>query len=105
MRAVFWAILAIAAVSGPVLARNPVQNPAQVAPTGEWRVADGSALIRVVDCGTALWGVVAWERKSGRDVHNPDPALRRRPPHPRPVLAAAEDAERTAFDVQGVGAA
>lgn len=84
MRAVFWAILAIAAATGPVLARNPAQN--RTGPTGEWRVADGSALIRVVDCGNALWGVVAWERKSGRDVHNPDPGLRRRSTLGMPVL-------------------
>jgi len=86
LRAVFWVILAIAAATGPIQARNSAQNPARTDPTGEWSVADGSALIRVVDCGNALWGVVAWERKSGRDIHNPNRALRRRPTLGMPVL-------------------
>ncbi len=85
MRAVIWAILAIGVATGPALAQNPARMP-DADPTGEWRVADGSALIRVVDCGNALWGVVAWERKTGRDIHNPDPALRRRPTLGMPVL-------------------
>ncbi len=56
------------------------------APTGMWRVADGKAVIRVVDCGNTLWGVVAWERKRGRDIHNPNPALRQRPTLGMPIL-------------------
>ena len=89
MKTAFWAILAIGVATVPALAQNPAQNSAQMPgadPTGVWRVADGGALIRVVDCGNALWGVVAWERNPGRDVHNPDPALRRRPTLGMPVL-------------------
>ena len=63
-------------------------------PVGEWRVADGSAHIRILDCGGALWGVVSWEKTPGRDSQNPDPAKRRRPTLGMPVLlhmaAAAE---------------
>jgi uncharacterized protein (DUF2147 family) len=55
-------------------------------PVGEWRVADGTAHIRVVDCGGALWGVVSWEKKPGRDTENPDPAKRKRPTLGMPVL-------------------
>ncbi len=85
LRAVLWAILAIGAATGPTLAQNSaVMQGAD--PTGLWRVADGKALIRVVDCGSALWGVVAWERKPGRDIHNPNPALRRRPTLGMPIL-------------------
>jgi uncharacterized protein (DUF2147 family) len=58
----------------------------QLGPVGEWRVADGSAHIRLVDCSGVLWGVVSWEETPGRDVHNPDPALRDRPTLGLPVL-------------------
>jgi uncharacterized protein (DUF2147 family) len=55
-------------------------------PVGEWRVADGSAHIRIVDCGGVLWGVVSWEKTPGRDRQNPDPAKRSRPTLGMPVL-------------------
>ncbi len=56
-------------------------------PVGEWRVADGKAHIRIVDCSGALWGVVSWEKRpGGRDTNNPHPALRRRPTLGMPVL-------------------
>ena len=85
MREVFLALLAACVTAGAAAAQSPAQNPAKD-PTGEWRVADGKARIRVVDCGEALWGVVAWEKKPGRDLHNPDPALRRRPALGLPIL-------------------
>jgi uncharacterized protein (DUF2147 family) len=54
--------------------------PARAAePTGQWRVEDGSAVIKIDNCGGALWGVVAWERSPGRDDRNPNPSLRGRP--------------------------
>lgn len=55
-------------------------------PVGEWRVADGSAHLRIVDCDSVLWGVVSWEDTAGFDVHNPNPALRTRPTLGMPVL-------------------
>src|SRR6266478_4224235 len=30
-------------------------------PTGDWRVADGVANIRVAECNGSMWGAVAWE--------------------------------------------
>jgi uncharacterized protein (DUF2147 family) len=36
-------------------------------PTGDWRVEDGTAVIRIDNCQGALWGVVAWEKEPGRD--------------------------------------
>jgi uncharacterized protein (DUF2147 family) len=48
-------------------------------PTGEWRVANGLAVIRIDDCDGALWGIVAWEQQPGTDQHNPNPAERNRP--------------------------
>lgn len=59
---------------------------AQEGPTGIWRVEDGKALIRIVDCGGQYWGVVAWEKTPGVDSKNPNPALRSRPTLGMPVL-------------------
>ena len=56
-------------------------------PTGDWRVADGVANIRVAQCGGSLWGVVAWEQQpGGRDGNNPDPAKKSRPTLGMPIL-------------------
>jgi uncharacterized protein (DUF2147 family) len=44
-------------------------------PTGDWRTEDGSAIIRIDNCGGALWGVVAWEKEPGRDQRTGRPTL------------------------------
>jgi uncharacterized protein (DUF2147 family) len=49
-------------------------------PTGDWRVADGVANIRVAQCNGSMWGVVAWEKTpGGRDSNNPDVSKQSRP--------------------------
>lgn len=49
-------------------------------PTGDWRVADGVANIRVAQCYGSMWGAVSWEKKpGGRDENNPDVSKRSRP--------------------------
>ena len=75
------AICAAFAVSltGAVAAESPV---------GTWRVEDGKALIRIVDCGGKYWGVVAWEKTPGVDRKNPTPALLSRATLGIPVLLA-----------------
>jgi uncharacterized protein (DUF2147 family) len=56
-------------------------------PTGDWRVADGSANIRIAQCNGSMWGVVAWQRQpGGRDINNPDPSKRNRPTLGMPIL-------------------
>jgi uncharacterized protein (DUF2147 family) len=56
-------------------------------PTGDWRVADGVANIRVAQCGGSMWGVVAWEKQpGGRDSNNPDASKRNRPTLGMPIL-------------------
>src|SRR5215510_7971989 len=58
-------------------------------PTGDWRVADGVANIRVAQCNGNMWGVVAWEKvPGGKDSHNPDPARQGRPTLGMPILLA-----------------
>src|SRR3954471_2102461 len=49
-------------------------------PTGDWRVADGVANIRVAQCNGSMWGAVSWEKQpGGRDEHNPDASKKTRP--------------------------
>jgi uncharacterized protein (DUF2147 family) len=56
-------------------------------PTGDWRVADGVANIRVAQCGGSMWGVVAWEKEpGGRDKNNPEASLQSRPTLGMPIL-------------------
>src|SRR6266478_9250209 len=56
-------------------------------PTGDWKVADGVANIRVAQCNGSMWGVVAWEQTpGGKDAHNPDPARQSRPTLGMPIL-------------------
>jgi uncharacterized protein (DUF2147 family) len=56
-------------------------------PTGDWRVADGEANIRIAQCNGAMWGVVSWERDAGgRDVNNPDVSKKNRPFLGMPIL-------------------
>src|ERR1700722_6095410 len=76
-RTAFSAIL-LATGLAPALAADP---------TGDWRVADGVANIRVAECNGSMWGVVAWEKEpGGRDVNNPDLAKRSRPTLAMPIL-------------------
>src|SRR3954465_11361611 len=56
-------------------------------PTGDWRVADGVANIRVAQCNGSMWGVVAWEKTpGGRDTNNPDVSKQARPTLGMPIL-------------------
>jgi uncharacterized protein (DUF2147 family) len=56
-------------------------------PTGDWRVADGVANIRVAQCNGSMWGVVAWEKEpGGRDTNNPDVSKKNRPTLGMPIL-------------------
>src|SRR5436190_368857 len=56
-------------------------------PTGDWKVADGVANIRVAQCSGSMWGVVAWEKvPGGKDKNNPDVAKQSRPTLGMPIL-------------------
>jgi uncharacterized protein (DUF2147 family) len=56
-------------------------------PTGDWRVADGVANIRVAQCNGSMWGAVAWEKTpGGRDKNNPDVSKQNRPSLGMPIL-------------------
>ncbi|KRR01822.1 hypothetical protein CQ12_13305 [Bradyrhizobium jicamae] len=72
--------------SGIILATGV--NAARAAdPTGDWKVADGVANIRVAQCSGNMWGVVAWEKvPGGKDKNNPDAAKQSRPTLGMPIL-------------------
>src|ERR1700704_1535932 len=56
-------------------------------PTGDWKVADEVASIRVAECSGSMWGVVAWEKTpGGRDINNPDVSKQSRPTLGMPIL-------------------
>jgi len=56
-------------------------------PTGDWRVADGVANIRVAQCNGSMWGAVSWEKEpGGRDENNPDVSKQNRPTLGMPTL-------------------
>ena len=56
-------------------------------PSGDWKVADGVANIRVAQCNGNMWGAVAWEKMpGGKDKNNPDAAKQSRPTLGMPIL-------------------
>jgi len=79
-------IIRIVAYSGFFLAT--CFAPALAAdPTGDWRVADGVANIRVAECNGNMWGAVSWEKTpGGRDKNNPDASKQSRPSLGMPIL-------------------
>jgi uncharacterized protein (DUF2147 family) len=78
MRTVAYSGIFLAIGFTPTLAADP---------TGDWRVADGVANIRVAECNGSMWGVVAWEKTpGGRDKNNPDVSKQNRPTLGMPIL-------------------
>jgi uncharacterized protein (DUF2147 family) len=78
MRKVAYSTIILAAGLAPALAADP---------TGDWRVADGVANIRVAECNGNMWGVVAWEKVTGgHDTNNPDVSKQSRPTLGMPIL-------------------
>lgn len=78
MRKVIYSGMVIAAGLTPALAADP---------TGDWKVADGVANIRVAECNGNMWGAVAWEQvPGGRDKNNPDVSKQNRPTLGMPIL-------------------
>src|SRR6266700_5691037 len=72
--------------SGFFLATN-VTAALAADPTGDWRVADGVANIRVATCNGSVWGAVAWEKApGGKDSNNPDASRQSRPTLGMPIL-------------------
>src|SRR6266849_6216318 len=77
-------------------------------PTGDWKVADGVANIRVAECNGSMWGAVAWEKApGGRDKSNPDASKQSRPTLGMPILidmkkkAGADQWEGQVYNAKG----
>jgi uncharacterized protein (DUF2147 family) len=78
MRILAYSGLFLATGLAPALALDP---------TGDWRVAEGAAIIRVAQCDSSMWGAVAWEQTpGGHDTHNPDVSKQNRPILGMPIL-------------------
>ena len=78
MRIMLYSLIMLASGLGSARAADP---------TGDWRVADGVANIRVAQCNGSMWGVVAWEKEpGGRDTNNPDVSKKNRPTLGMPIL-------------------
>ena len=78
MRTLAYSGIFFAAGLAPALALDP---------TGDWRVADGVADIRVAQCNGSMWGAVVWEKTpGGRDSNNPDVSKQNRPTLGMPIL-------------------
>jgi uncharacterized protein (DUF2147 family) len=56
-------------------------------PTGDWRVAEGVANVRIAECNGDMWGVIAWEQEpGGHDKNNPDVSKKNRLTLGMPIL-------------------
>jgi uncharacterized protein (DUF2147 family) len=78
MRKVMYSGIVLTVGLAPALAADP---------TGDWRVADGVANIRVAQCNGSMWGAVAWEKTpGGHDANNPDVSKQNRPTLGMPIL-------------------
>ncbi len=70
-----------------ILSASFVTSALAESPVGEWLVEDGTARIRILPCGSSLWGVISWTKDTpGTDENNPNPALRNRSVMGLPIL-------------------
>src|SRR6266702_2658479 len=81
-------------------------------PTGDWKVADGVANIRVAECNGSMWGAVSWEKTpGGRDKSNPaapqataaTAPKTTAPVNPAPKAASGQKLQATAQPADTVG--
>src|ERR1700729_2555327 len=88
MRTISYSGLFLATCLSPALLAPAFTTPALAAdPTGDWRVADGVANIRVAECNGSMWGAVAWEKiPGGHDSNNPDVSKQSRLTLGMPIL-------------------
>src|SRR6266480_1991282 len=83
MRTVAYSGFILATCFGSAFSGSPLAAD----PTGDWKVADGVANIRVAECNGSMWGAVSWEKTpGGRDKSNPDASKQNRPTLGMPIL-------------------
>ena len=66
------------AIALSMAAMTVAASGARADPSGVWRVADGTATVRIRKCGPAFCGFVASAATPGKDEKNPDPRKRNR---------------------------
>lgn len=71
-------ISSFGAVIGFAVAALGFSAVAHADPSGEWRVADGTATVKIKKCGGNFCGFVASATNPGKDIRNPDPSKRGR---------------------------
>jgi uncharacterized protein (DUF2147 family) len=81
--------MALALTGAPALAADP---------SGNWLVADKTAVIRIAPCAEAYCGTIAWTSQPGTDEHNPDPSKRDRPIEGTQILLAMKPAGGNRWD-------
>lgn len=83
--------MVLALIGGPALAADP---------SGNWLVADKTAVIRIAPCAEAYCGTIAWTSQPGTDEHNPDPSKRDRPIEGTQILLGMKPARANRWDGQ-----
>lgn len=79
--------IALSILSSGFFLATGVNSALAADPSGDWKVADGVANIRVAQCNGSMWGVVAWEKTpGGKDRNNPDASKQSRPTLGMPIL-------------------
>ncbi|MBY0354147.1 MAG: DUF2147 domain-containing protein [Rickettsiales bacterium] len=68
----------------------PAMAEEKPSPVGQWKVEDGSAIIRLLTCESKLWGIIHWEKNPGHDIHNPDTQKQKTPMQGLPILLAMQ---------------
>ncbi len=72
MKGAFLLAAGLLLASGTAMAQQPPS------PVGTWLSQTGETRVRIAPCGAQLCGTIVWVKTPGKDVHNPDPALRSR---------------------------
>jgi uncharacterized protein (DUF2147 family) len=70
---------ALAILAGGFCAALSVGAAHAFDPSGQWLVADRSAVMRIEACTDGYYASIDWERTPGVDAKNPDPGKRGRP--------------------------
>ena len=71
--------LALATLAGGLAAALSVGAAQAFDPSGQWLVADRSAVMKIEACADGYYASIDWERVPGIDAKNPDRAKRGRP--------------------------
>ena len=96
-----WSIRTCAALALGFAAMAAMAAPARADdPSGNWLVADQTALMKIEPCADGYYASIDWERNPGIDRQNPDPAKRGRPLTGVSILMAMKPTGANEWDGQ-----